>query len=72
LGATFKESPENALTWALTLTDPRIKPDEIGELLKQWQKKDPAAAKNWLDHAPPDVIQSQKEFNQRLRATIVD
>ena len=60
LGSTFEESPESAITWAATLTDPSRKEQTIGTLFTKWQQKDPAAAQNWLDHAPLDDALRQK------------
>jgi hypothetical protein len=60
LDGAFEESPESAFTWALTLTDAGDKADKIDNLLTRWRKKDPAAAQNWLDHAPLDDTLRQK------------
>jgi len=54
LVAAFKESPESALTWASTLTDPKKRAESVSQFFEGWRKKDPAAAQNWLDHAPLD------------------
>jgi hypothetical protein len=60
LGAAFKESPESALTWATTLTDPERRAKSVADYLNKWRKKDSAAAQNWLDHAPLDDTLRQK------------
>lgn len=44
--------PEVATGWAESITDPQLRSHTLAEIVRQWAASDPAAARNYLAHAP--------------------
>lgn len=54
-----QQSPAEALDWALTIADPAQRRGLLGDVGRAWLRRDPAAARAWLERELPDGVAAE-------------
>ncbi len=65
VGTIMKSSPEIAVMWAGTISDPRIRTSTIMNVARQWMKNDPRKAEAYIATAP--LTPAQRNALMRVR-----
>ena len=63
--ATIDRDPDSALTWALTITDPKVRADTIEHLVWKWQIADASAAREWLGASTALTVDQKRRILDR-------
>jgi hypothetical protein len=59
----MRTDPEAALTWASTIQDPTTRSLQLKANVRQWARRDNAAATQWVSNAPGLSAEDRSELS---------